>query len=120
MPESFQIFVRNLQNTSIALTVSPGDSIQDIKEHIQAKEGIPIQIQRLVFQGKELRGLSSVQETQISRNDSLYLLLSLKGGGNSKSALKVECLEKQLDYNAHKSKPDPKFEIVIVQRILPA
>jgi len=117
MPASFQVFVRNLQNTSISLNISLDDTIQSVKEHIQAKEGIPAQLQRLVFQGKELRGWSSVQETQLSKGDTLYLLLSLKGGGNAKSVVKIESLEKQLDYNAHKRKPTPKFEIVIAQRV---
>lgn len=101
MPASFQIFVRNLYNTSISLNISPDDTIHTVKEHIQAKEGIPIQLQRLVFQGKELRGGSSVQETQLNKDDTVYLLLSLKGGGNAKSIAKIESLEKKYDYNAH-------------------
>lgn len=101
MTKAFQIFIRNLRSTTLVMEVSPSSSIQEVKNYIQNYEGIPFEIQRLVFQGKELNNKSSIQETKLQRNDTLDLRLALKGGGNARSLCN---LGKKYEYNAHHRK----------------
>lgn len=75
-----QIFVRTLTGKTITVDVEHTENLRTLKERILAKEGIPIDQQRLIFAGKSLEDEKTIADYNIRKESTVHLVLRLRGG----------------------------------------
>ena len=65
--------------TTITLEVEASDTIGNIKTKIHDQEGIPTDVQQLVFAGKELEDGRTLSDYDIHEDSALHLIASPRG-----------------------------------------
>jgi ubiquitin C len=74
-----QLYIKTLCGRVFTVMVHPYDTILDIREKIEMKEGISPDMQTLYFHGLKLDD-GQLMDYHITRDSMLYLTLRLRGG----------------------------------------
>ena len=69
-----------LSGRKISLDFEPTQKINEIKETLQEKEGIPKEQIRLIYAGKVLPEESKIEEFKIQPGTVIMMMMHLKGG----------------------------------------
>ena len=58
----------------------PTDSVLQIKQTLQEKEGIDVAMIRLIYGGKQLSDEQTIANYNMKAGDTIHMILQLKGG----------------------------------------
>ena len=98
-----QIFVKTFAGKTITLDVEACYTIDDVKAKILAREGIPLDEQRLDWFGNKLEGGRMLAEYNIKEESTLHLAPRLSGGGGDGAWSRN--MRPRLDDNAGNQQP---------------
>ena len=79
---AMQIFVKTPTGKHITLEAEPTDRVEDVKQKVQDKEGIPTEMQTLKFQGKILEDGNTLQDYSIQKDSTIHLVLKRLDGSD--------------------------------------
>ena len=78
--ENFCIFIKEVTGKTTNINCSPSHTIAQIKDLIYEKLSIKQNTQRLMFHTKQLEDDRTLEDYEITSNETLHLILRLHGG----------------------------------------
>eukprot|EP00438_Fugacium_kawagutii_P026718 Skav202270 [mRNA] locus=scaffold1687:217600:233450:- [translate_table: standard] len=85
LDHAMQLFVRDLEGATVALSAAGARShVGELKEQLATLSAVPSDEQCLIFGGRSLSNLETLDECGLEEGSTLFLNLELSGGGKKR------------------------------------
>ncbi|ORM41872.1 Dynamin-related protein DNM1 [Babesia sp. Xinjiang] len=74
------IKLNSLMGQKLEVDVEPSDTVLDLKRKLSTKQKLPVDQQRIIFEGKMLQDNKTLAEYNIKNNSVIHMVLRLRGG----------------------------------------
>ncbi|NXX26152.1 OASL2 protein, partial [Nicator chloris] len=81
-PQKMEVLVKDDKNRTTTYTVLPTDTVRQLKEQIQARQGPSASEQRLTYGSRELEDQHTLAHYNVKPMSTIYMLLRLRGGAD--------------------------------------
>jgi len=71
--EPMEVHVKTPDGKTLTFRVEPTDTIEDVKDKVEEKIGLPVPDQRMLFDGEELKNDPTLEDYDIQNGDTLFL-----------------------------------------------
>lgn len=78
-PTTVQVFLKNEKGQTSTYDIDPEETVQNFKSKVYAREKVPVDQQRLIYQGKEMMQ-GRLTDFGVEALGTIYLTLRLRGG----------------------------------------
>ncbi|NXQ20438.1 OASL1 protein, partial [Peucedramus taeniatus] len=78
--QKMQVLVKDNKNRTTTYTVLPTDTVRQLKQQIQARQGPSANEQRLTYGSRELEDQHTLEHYDVKPMSTIYMLLRLRGG----------------------------------------
>ncbi|XP_057181818.1 polyubiquitin-like [Triplophysa rosa] len=79
-PGPMQVFVKNEKGITSTYDVNPNETVDQLQREIYNKERVPVDQQRLIFNGRQLESGRMLQDYDITNQNTIHMTLRLRGG----------------------------------------
>lgn len=102
-PGKMQIFLK-MDGKSLTLEVESNDTVESVKEKVQFREGIPFELQGLVYSGKQMEDGRTLADYHVEKDSTLHLVMRVR---NTRAQVFVKdprgkTLEMDVDLGRHR------------------
>ena len=73
-------YLQTLSGAKTAFNFEPTDTILQIKQMLQEKEGVDVEMIKLIYGGKQLADDLKIQEYSITPGSTIHMVMQLRGG----------------------------------------
>ncbi|KAL5705381.1 hypothetical protein ACHQM5_023690 [Ranunculus cassubicifolius] len=73
------IYVKTTRGMTHTLVVGGSDTVDDVKKMIEEKDGMPVDLQRLIFAGRQLEDQRNLSDCHIEDNSTISMVTRLRG-----------------------------------------
>ena len=79
-PAPIQVFLKNEKGQTSTYDVTPGETVTAFKSKVHRRERVPVDQQRLIYNGKQLDDGRTLEDYNIKSESTIFLTLRLRGG----------------------------------------